>query len=196
MRWLLLVLVLLAVVGCDAPVMVRPLPAPPPETPPVNLPLPLRQSNWTASNGEGSCVHASLTSHLRWQNQLQLADVWRKSHSGGEYASRLRQRLDNAKIPYTYTESANPSFLDWCHETRRGAILWWKPSHCCTFLGWVVKDGRQHAAILDNNSVRQIELTERSQFLRLWAGYGGFALAVTGDPATQIPWQSYEVLDY
>ncbi len=85
----------------------------------------------------GKCVHASLTSHLRWENQWTLAEQWRRTYNGGEYDSRLRQRLDAAKIPYAFTREANPAFLDWCHATRRGCILWWKPSHCCTFLGWI-----------------------------------------------------------
>lgn len=195
MRWVGVILAVAMFAGCDVPVRVRPLPAPAPEAPAVNLPLALRQSNWVSANGEGSCVHASLTSHLRWQNELALAEIWRRSHSGGEYDSRLRERLDAAKVPYAFTREGNPAFLDWCSQTRRGAVLWWKPSHCCTFLGWVQKDQTQFAAILDNNNTRQFELTERSQFLRLWAGYGGFALAVTREPATHIPWQSYEIIE-
>ena len=191
-----LAVLLVSFAGCDdgRPVRARALPAPPAEAPPANLPTPLRQSNWLGANNEGSCVHASLTSHLRWENQWALAEQWRRTYNGGEYDSRLRHRLDAAKIPYTFTREANPAFLDWCHATRRGCILWWKPSHCCTFLGWITKDSKQYAAILDNNLVQQIELTEREQFLRLWAGYGGFALAVTHEPATSIPWQSYEII--
>ena len=32
-------------------------------------------------------------------------------------------------------------------------------------------------------------------FVRLWAGYGGFALTVMEDPASSLPYRSYEVID-
>ncbi len=97
-------------------------------------------------------MHASMVNHMRWLNQFALADAWWKTYHDGEYASRLMQRLDAANIPYVFTERADPRFLDWCTETRRGAILWWKPSHCCTFCGWTTQaDGKTYAVILDNN---------------------------------------------
>jgi hypothetical protein len=191
-------LVLLAFVclsGCSEPeVRVRALPAPPAETPPVNLPSTLRQRNWTV-NDEGSCVYASLISHVQWQHKPKLAAYIRKNFGGGEYDTRLRKNLDSLGIPYDYTLRADPRFLDWSSATRRGAILWWKPYHCCTFMGWATgSDGRQYATILDNNFPERFEAIERSQFLRLWAGYGGFALTVLDDPANHIPWRSYERL--
>ncbi len=135
-----------------------------------------------------------MVNHMRWLNQFALADAWWKTYHDGEYASRLMQRLDAANIPYVFTERADPRFLDWCTKTRRGAILWWKPSHCCTFCGWTRQsDGKTYAVILDNNRPGNWELTEREQFVRLWAGYGGFALAVMKPPASQKTWLSYEV---
>ena len=188
------VLIMLAV-GCDEkPKQVRALPGPAVESPPANLHPTLHQRNWTGPLRQGSCVHASLTSHLRWQNQFELAEFWRGKYSDGEYDSRLRQRLDAANVDYAFTVKADPRFLDWASATRRGAILWWKPSHCCTFMGWVERDGKQMAAILDNNYPGRFEYTPREQFVRLWAGYGGFALAVAGEPASSIPYQSYEVV--
>lgn len=184
-------LVLFAIAGCDQPRMVRPLSAPAPESPAVNIPKELHQKNWLGPAREGSCVYASLTSHARWQNNFALA-AWARQQGDGEYASRLRQKLDSVGVKYAYTEQARAEFLDWCDETRRGCILWWKPSHCCTFVGYVKKDGKTYCAILDNNYPGKFELTERSQFLRLWAGYGGFGLAVLGDPASPLPWLSYE----
>lgn len=191
-----ILLVLLAcAVGCDDnPVQVRSLPTPAPESPVVNLPASLHQRNWTGPLRQGSCVHASLTSHLRWLNQFELGEQWRSTYSDGEYASRLMRRLDAAGINYSYTLKADPRFLDWASATRRGAILWWKPAHCCTFMGWVEKDGRQHAAILDNNRPGVFELTPREQFVRLWAGYGGFALTVLEDPTIAPPYKSYEIV--
>ncbi len=182
--------------GClpERPIQVRPLPAPAPEQPAANLPNKLHQRNWTGKLNQGSCVHASLVNHLRWLNEFELGERWRSTYSDGEYDSRLRSRLDAADIDYSYTIKADPRFLDWATATRRGAILWWKPAHCCTFVGWVNRDGRQYAAILDNNYPGRFELTPREQFVRLWAGYGGFALTVLDDPASSLPYRSYEVI--
>lgn len=181
--------------GCDEPKVARRLPAPPPEVPVCNLPVELHQRNWLGSKGQGSCVHASLTNHLRWLNQFELGEWWRSQYSDGEWASQLRHRLDAAGIEYSFTEKADPRFLDWVSNTRTGCILWWKPAHCCTFMGWVVgQDGKQYAAILDNNYPGKFEYTEREQFIRLWAGYGGFALAVHHPATISLPYLSYEVL--
>lgn len=188
--WFCIVL-LLALSGCNDRSMVRALPAPSPEAPSANIPKELHQKNWLGPSREGSCVYASLTAHARWQNNFALA-AWARQQGDGEYASRLRQKLDQVGVKYAYTEQARAEFLDWCDNTRRGCILWWKPSHCCTFVGYVKKDGKTYCAILDNNYPGKFELTERSQFLRLWAGYGGFGLAVLGDPASPLPWLSYE----
>jgi hypothetical protein len=57
---------------------------------------------------------------------------------------------------------------------------------------WLGDD--RYAAILDNNYPGRFELTPREQFIRLWAGYGGFALSVLGEPTSSIPYLSYEVL--
>lgn len=197
--WLLIVTVaggLACLSGCEqaTPVQVVALPAPEPEQPPANLPPELHQRNWVGPLGQGSCVHASLVNHLRWLNDWQLAERWKRTYSDGEYESRLRRRLDAAGIDYGYTLRADPRFLDWASATRRGAIVWWKPSHCCTFVGWVERNGKQYAAILDNNYPGKFELTEREQFLRLWAGYGGFGLAVFDPPASSKTWKSYEVI--
>ena len=59
----------------------------------------------------------------------------------------------------------------------------------------VERNGQQYAAILDNNYPGRFELTPREQFVRLWAGYGGFALTVMEDPASSLPYRSYEVID-
>ncbi|WP_236625067.1 hypothetical protein [Rhodopirellula sp. SWK7] len=180
-------------IGCEpTPVRVRALPTPAAELPPANLPPSLHQRNWTGPKRQGSCVHASIVNHLRWLNQDVLARRWRATYSDGEWDSRLRGRLDAAGVDYSFTLKADPRFLDWASMTRRGAILWWKPSHCCTFMGWVERDGRQYAAILDNNYPGRFELTPRQQFIRLWAGYGGFALTVLHPPASSLTYRSYE----
>lgn len=190
MTWLALSL---ALGGCNGAISYRALPAPRPETPSINPPLPIRQSNWLKSN-EGSCVHASLSSMLHWENQFDLAKQWRQTYGGGEYSDRLRRRLDAAGIKYFFTESSSLDMLDYAHSTRRGALLWWKPSHCCMFCGWVrsADNATTYAVILDNNAVQNYELVERGQFHRLWAGYGGFALTTLFDPPSPPIYRSYE----
>jgi hypothetical protein len=192
--------------GCAVQPNVRPLPPPRPETPVCNLPKPLHQRNKLGPLGQGSCVHASLVNHLRWLNEFELAQRWWATYGDGEYASRLMQRMDAAGIDYAFTEKADPRFLDYCTVTRTGAILWWKPSHCCTFEGFAMgqdimkadpraqglNPNTQYACILDNNYPGTFEYTERQQFIRLWAGYGGFALCVMRDPTISIPYLSYE----
>jgi hypothetical protein len=194
MRWI--VIALLLCVGCealDSPEFYRALPVPDPERPVVNPHVSYRQSNWRGPKGQGSCVHASLTSMLRWQNQFELAARWRATYGGdGEYDTELRSRLDEQGIPFAYTINANLKLLDIAHATRRGALLWWKPNHCCMFCGWVSVNGQLHAVILDNNHIQNYELVERSQFQRLWAGYGGFALTTLYDPPSPPLYQSFE----
>lgn len=204
-RFWIVALLLLALVGCDVVEPQRtvvPLPSPGYSLPPCNLPLELRQKNWASKDretyGQGSCVFASLTSHSRWLNQLGLAEEVRSTFQGGEYETRLIQKLDALKskypdLEYAYTRKADPRFLDWCNAERRGCILWWKPYHCCAFMGWVTRAGKQYAVILDNNRTERFELTEREQFIRLWAGYGGFGLCLMYDPAPTVPYPSYEL---
>lgn len=185
---------LLACIGCDAQELrnVRPIPAPAPEQPSFQLPAPMRQKNWTV-RGEGSCVYASLTTVARWHNKPELA-AWLSDpnkNGGGVNGKRLRDRLDQVGQRYAYTEAASVNFLDWCSETRHGAIVWWKQSHCCTFAGWVESGGRIYAAIIDNNHPEHFEFTERSAFLRGWTGFGGFGLTILDDPASPRPWLSY-----
>ena len=188
-------------VGCDQRSLVAvPLPPQVADTPTCNIPPPLRQKNWLGPKGQGSCVYASLTSHARWLNLFRIADLiagprgdGHGKYGDGEFETRLMENLDREGIDHAETRKADPRFLDWCDKERRGAIMWWKPYHCCLFVGWVEHNGRQYAAILDNNRTEDFELTEREQFIRLWAGYGGFALCIMSDPATSVPYPSYYV---
>ena len=195
---LAIALVTPGLVGCEeSQPKVRALPMAAAEQPGMNLPVALRQRNWLGPQKEGSCVHASLVTTLRWCNQFNLGERWRATYGDGEWDSRLRDRLDAAGVDYVFTVKSDPRFLDAVSLTRRGCILWWKPSHCCTFAGWVKgADGVQYAAIVDNNHPEVYEFTPREQFIRLWSGYGGFALTpVSKPPASSIPYRSYEVIN-
>lgn len=193
-RLSVVVCLLAVVVACAPEPQFRALPAPTKrETPAANPPFSIRQKNWAGKGGDGSCVHASLSTMLHWQNQFEKAAWWRTQYGGGEYSARLRGRLDDAKIPYAFTEKANLQLLDDAHASRRAALLWWKPSHCCNFVGWAKSpDGRVYAMILDNNRTDKYELVERSEFHKKWASYGGFALMVLYDPPSCPVWKSYE----
>jgi hypothetical protein len=192
-----LILFSVAIVGCHQPKAYRALPQPTSiETPSVNPDVSIRQKNWRGPKGEGSCVHASLSSMLHWQNKFELARWWRDQYGDGEWIDQLRRRLDAAQVPYAFTEKANIRILDDAHRSRRGALLWWKPNHCCTFVGWVRdRNGKEYAAILDNNATGSYEFIERSQFHKAWAGYGGVALTTLYDPPSAPLWKSYESVE-
>lgn len=159
------------------------VPPPPAEVPAANLPAPLRPYNWTDRAGSGSCVNASTVFMLRWRAEPELAQWWRENHAGGETANSIRSHHDRAGLKYVYTTSADGSLLDWATETRRGAIIWFYPRHCVTFCGFHQgDDGREYAYLNDNNRPQQFIRIERSEFLRRWAGYGGFALSILNPP--------------
>jgi hypothetical protein len=189
----LLLLCCLPLLGCtpDVPRVVSVQP-PAAEVPTVNLPSSLRQKNWVSrTNGQGSCVHASSVAHFNWQGRYKVADGWKRRYSGGETAySILNKWIDN-RIPFTYTDAGDPAFLQWATETRRGAIIWYYPSHCVTFCGFAVVDGRDYAYILDNNRINRFIAIDKSEFIRNWRGFGGFAATAVFTPAGPLPWPAF-----
>lgn len=153
------------------------------EVPAANLPRSLRPHNWTDARGSGSCVHASTVYSLFWCGKPSTAQWWRKSHAGGETANTIRRYHDAAGLKYFYTLNADPRLLDWATQTRRAAIIWYYPRHCVSFVGFHAgTDGRAMAHLVDNNRPSEVIRIERSKFLREWAGYGGFALALADPP--------------
>ncbi|MGN6545010.1 MAG: hypothetical protein ACTHK7_08165 [Aureliella sp.] len=175
--------------------LTRPRPPPPAEVPVVDLPAVLREWNWTDRNGSGSCVHASSVYHFRWQNQLELAAWWRQTHAGGETASSIQSYWRQAGIRYSCTENGDPAFLEWATRTRRGAIIWFFPSHCVHFCGFSTVDGQSYALLCDNNRIEKYIRVPREEFLRRWKEYGGFACTALFAPAPPLPWQCYEVVE-
>lgn len=150
----------------------------------MELPLELRQPNW----GGGSCVHASNVMILRWQGLYEMADWWRKTYSGGEYDTRLTQRLDAAGLRYAYAHN-DEKFLMWCIRTRRGAGIFYKPNHsiCCVGMD------DTYVYLLDNNDINyperqgHHERVPREEFFRKWRGYGGFAWTLVYSPLPPEP---------
>lgn len=194
--------ILLLLVGCDVANNVELFPPPSDEVPVVNLPKELRQKNWAsklpAKYGQGSCVHASTMSTLRWHGEFAMASYWRNKYSGGETSVSISRIWKAEGIPYvstlnesTYAHSGDPKFLEWVSETRRACVVWFKDSHACTFVGFAEKDGKRVACILDNNSTDVIEFYEVNDFIRRWRGHGGFAIAPispNSPPTLPIPW--------
>lgn len=150
----------------------------------MELPLELRQPNW----GGGSCVHASNVMILRHQGLYEMADWWRKNYSGGEYDTRLAQRLDAAGLRYAYAHN-DEKFLMWCIRTRRGAGIFYKPNHSIACVGM----DDTYVYLLDNNDVNyperegHYERVPREEFFRKWKGYGGFAWTLVYSPLPPEP---------
>ncbi|HBJ34230.1 MAG TPA: hypothetical protein DDZ51_05580 [Planctomycetaceae bacterium] len=194
----MLAVILITLSGCVAPSkqLAEPRILPPmaaAEVPVANLPVELRPMNWTDARGSGSCVNASTVFNLHWSNQPQLADWWRRNHAGGETSTTIRQHHDRQNLRYFYTLRADPAILDWCTATRRSALIWYYPSHCINFCGFHRDEsGREMAYLLDNNRPRNWIKVERAKFIREWAGYGGFALALAAPP---VPPPLYDAID-
>lgn len=162
----------------------------------LDLPPELRTRNW----GGGSCVHASNVNLLIYQGQADMAAWWRSHYSGGEYDSRLVERLDAAGLRYAFVHGGKDAdgngrddgeeFMEWTIRTRRGAGIFYKPNHSINLAGL----DENYAYLLDNNAVNypeqngHYERVERREFLRKWLGYGGFAWTLVYDPAPARPY--------
>lgn len=174
---------------------------PEPETPTLNLPKEMRTRNWVSKSpskfNQGSCVHASTYMLFRWLGEEEMAAKWKKTYSGGETASSILGLWTKAGLPYcstfdakTYETSGDPEFLRWCSDTRRGAIIWWKQSHCCLFCGFTEIDGKEYAIILDNNTPDRFDQPIPIEtFIRRWREeFGGFAATPILTPTGPLPW--------
>ena len=198
-RIALLLVLLLA--GCEVHhvVLVDP---PPPEVPGANVPLAMRQKNWASTQpgtyGQGSCGNASTINVLRWHGEEKLADYWRTKYMGGVTSVSLTNAWTKEGIPYcttfdpkTYECSGDPEFLEWVSETKRAAVIWFKEFHSCSFHGYVVRDGKEYAAVLDNNYPQDFEYIPKVEFIKKWRGFGGFAITPVSpnmQPSSPIPY--------
>jgi hypothetical protein len=150
------------------------------EVPTVNLPVELREANWSAWVGgreEGSCVHATMVMALRWQQEYQKADAWRQRHSGGEYAddswnegSNLARKFNAEGIRYAYTVEGDEKFLEWAVATRRGAGVTVMGGRHMVLL---VHLDEEKAGLLDNNDIKRIIWVDRNRFIAEWQNSNG-----------------------
>ena len=187
-------LLLAVLAGCDGieirfeelPVDNRPIPAARVEYPTVNLPVALRQANWRGSQGEGSCVHASMISLFRWQGRYAMADYWRRTYGNGEWAAGLADKMEREGVRFAYTVGRNDvGFLEWACSTRRGCGV--------TVLGGrhmvnLVHLDQERAGILDNNDPQRIRWVPRRTFLAEWFNSNSWATTPVYSPAPPLPY--------
>ena len=171
------------VIDLDRPDMGR-TPAVRTEYPTVNLPRSLRQSNWLGNLGEGSCVHATLISLLRWQGRYNTADNWRRTQGNGEWPEDLAEKMDGEGVRYAYVTNGDVGFLEWACSTRRGC-------------GITVNGGRhmvalihfdsEWAGLLDNNSIETVIWVPRETLIAEWRNSNGWAVTPIYNPAPPLP---------
>ena len=183
-RLFCIVFLLIACVGCEPRYAADPQGKPKKEMPTVNVPLGDRQSNWLGSQGEGSCVHASIISLFRWQGRYRTADYWRSTYGDGEWPDDLAQKFDKEGIRYAYVTNGNVRFLEWACKTRRGAGI--------TVMGGAHMVALVHlddkwAGILDNNSVEKIIWVPRETLIAEWKASYGWAVTPIYTPAAPLP---------
>lgn len=167
---------------------------PPAEVPVMNLPMALRQSNYTCCQRHprnGSCVHCSLQMLLQWQNQPALAAWWKSRYKGGENYSELCQRLDTAGITYCATiNKYDVAFLEWAIKTRRGCMTGVgvaKNGASPTHMVCLVHLDSEKAGILDNNDIAKIHWYPRDKFLAWWKESSSWALTPLYHPTAPLP---------
>jgi hypothetical protein len=154
------------------------------EYPTVNLPTSLRQSNWIGNKNEGSCVHATMISLLRWQNRPGTADYWRQHYGNGEWPEDLAKKFDYEGVRYAYVTNGDPAFLEWACSTRRGCGI--------TVMGGkhmiaLVHLDDEWAGLLDNNDVGTITWVPRETLVAEWQNSNGWAVTPIYSPAPPLP---------
>lgn len=150
------------------------------QAPKVNLPIALRQKNWTGSENEGSCVHASMIMLLRWNRMYSLAEYWRRTYENGEWYSSLTAKCDAHGLRWAGTNNRNDvAFLEWAIRTRRGCMVTtMQGAHMILLVGL----DEQNAWLLDCNRPGEIYPKPREQFLQEWFESSSWALTVVYTP--------------
>jgi hypothetical protein len=155
------------------------------EVPTVNLPKPLRQANWIGVEGEGSCVHATITSLFRWQSEEEWAEYWKAAYSDGETVYGLNEKLTKDGVPFKYTYGRRDvKFLEDCIRERRGCgIALQRGRH---MVALVYLDD-QWAGILDNNQTDRFLWVKRDALIQEWIGANSWAVTPTFTPVPPLP---------
>ena len=154
------------------------------ERPTVNIPMAIWQSNWLGNQGEGSCVHATMISLLRWQGRFNTADYWRRAFGNGSYPEDLAEKFDRAKVRYAYVTNGDVRFLEWVCRTRRGCGITVRGgAHMVALVHFDAK----WAGILDNNKIEKIIWIPRETLIAEWKASYGWAVAPVYTPAAPMP---------
>ena len=205
MRYFLFVVMLVCLTGCDIQVQVGPswadlidlphqwerpvidYPEFEKEYPTFNLEQALRQKNWIGSEGEGSCVHASMTMLFNWQGRPDLAQRWRETYENGEWPDGLAEKFDREGVRYAYTVDQNDvSFLEWACNTRRGCGVTVRGAAHMVVLAHL---DDQWAGILDNNHIDKIKWVPRETFLNEWFNSHSWAVTPVYSPPPPRPFK-------
>jgi hypothetical protein len=201
MRRFLIALTLLACIGCnetvtidfgawDVPASIKSVPRYPAyqgEYPTVNLEEAFREKNWLGPQGEGSCVHASMTMLFRWQGRYDLADMWRRTYADGEWTggTGLAAKFDKEGVRYAYTTGKKDlSFLEWAVATRRGCGVTMKGGAHMVIL---IHLDAERAGILDNNFPEEFRWVPRETFLAEWYSSQSWAVTPVYTPPPPLP---------
>ena len=122
----------------------------------------------------GSCVHASLVTAMRYQGKPELADWWRRTHSGGEFPHRTNRKLRDAGIPSAYTlRENNVAFLQWAVDNRLGCGVAINGGRHMILL---VEMTKTHVCLIDNNNVRRLYWLPRDRFIQNWTDAGSWGV--------------------
>jgi len=178
MKYLFLLILVLA--GCEG---IRPQQVSF-ERPVVNVPRECRQSNWLGSLGQGSCVHATMISLLRWQGRYDTAAQWKNKYGNGESPEGLVAKFEANGTRFAETTLGDVAFLEWAVRTRRGCGV--------TVMGGkhmvaLVHLDNQFAILLDNNRVDRFIVVPRETFLAEWKNSYGWAITILYAPAAPLP---------
>jgi hypothetical protein len=199
-------LLVCSVIGCDSQVTIdlggvtRDLPVPvspyheypeyEQEFPVVNLEMVFREENWLGPQGEGSCVHATMTMLFRWQGREDLAKKWRETYSDGEWYDALAAKFDKRGVRYAYTWKRNElSFLEWACSTRRGCGVTVKGGRHMVML---VHLDKKWAGLLDNNDIENVKWVPRDTFLSEWYNSNSWAVTPVYTPPPPFPYSEEE----
>jgi hypothetical protein len=155
------------------------------EMPTVNLVPALRQANWKGSEGEGSCVHATMIMLFRWQGRKDLATLWKSKYENGERYLNLASKFDNEGVRYAYTWNQNDvGFLEWACATRRGCGVTVRGGRHMVMLVYL---DSERAGILDNNAIGKVQWVSRRTFLSEWYNANSWAVTPVYAPSAPLP---------
>ena len=156
------------------------------------FPLSQREKNTT-----GRCVHSATASILKAPGEFAKARQWQAMYDGGEYSTRLAERLSAAGITFVMERGGDDRFLDWCCGGKFGG------SHRMAAVTLITNHvlnlcaiNSTHAYYLNNwvredddapNSYRRsvADVMTREAFVDDWRKRGGWAftlLEVDGRP--------------